>query len=83
MGELYYDLVDFIEKSELQGKVTMRFIDVLEDNLDGYDSVVKELEKGLGLPVTTINGKPRFNGELSVRKIWLAIQQINGEITNM
>jgi hypothetical protein len=74
MGELYQDLVSFIQKSELKDEVTLRFIDVMEDSLDGYDLVKGVLEKGHGLPVTAINGRPRFYGGFSIRKIYESIK---------
>lgn len=34
MGEMFEDLTIFLGKSELKDKVDVRFIDVIEDNLD-------------------------------------------------
>ncbi|MDT8900298.1 hypothetical protein [Anaeroselena agilis] len=76
MGEMYQELVEFMEQSELKDKVALQFIDVMADNLDGYESVKKVLDKGLGLPVTAINGKAIFYGGLSVPKIYDEVKKI-------
>lgn len=76
MGEMFEDLTIFLGKSELKDMVDLRFIDVMEDNLDGYESVKKVLDKGLGLPVTAINGKAKFYGGLSIRKIYEEIKKM-------
>lgn len=76
MGEMFQDFVNFIEKSEVKDKVTLRFIDVMEDNLDEYESVKKVLAQGYGLPLTVINGNARFYGGLSIEMIHEEIKKM-------
>lgn len=65
MGEMYDEFVRFIKDSDINEKVETEFVDVIEDGLEGYVEALKLLEKGYGLPLTLINGKPRFYGGIS------------------
>lgn len=76
MGEMYNEFANFIANSEFKEKVTLRFIDVFEDSLDGHESVKKVLDKGLGLPITVINGKVMLYGGLSTELIMEEIQKL-------
>lgn len=76
MGEMYQDLVEFMEKSEVKDEVTLQFVDVLADNLDEHVAVKKALDTGIGLPLTAINGEPRFYGGLSTWQVFSEIKEI-------
>jgi len=65
MGELFDGLVKFIEESEFAGKVEMKFVDIMDDRLDGYEMVKEYLEKGFALPLTAINGEMKLYGGIS------------------
>ncbi len=77
MGAMYQDLVEIMEMSDIKDRITLQFIDVIEDNLDGYESVKKLLDTDIALPVTAINGEPRFYGGLSVPMICEAVTEMD------
>ncbi|WP_222927259.1 MULTISPECIES: hypothetical protein [Thermosediminibacter] len=62
---MYDEFVEFIQNSDVKDKVDIKFIDVMEDSLDGYDAVKTMLEKGYGMPLTAVNGRLRFYGGIS------------------
>ena len=76
MGEMYQDLVGFMEKSEVKDEIALRFIDVLEANMDEHEAVKKVLDSGIGLPLTVINGEPRFYGGLSTWQVFSEVKKI-------
>jgi disulfide oxidoreductase YuzD len=75
MGDIYEQVVKFIESSDLKDEVTMNFIDVLEDNMDDYDYVRDLLERGYRLPLTIINTKAKMHGGISPDKVYKLIKQ--------
>lgn len=76
MGEMFDELADSLAKNELKDRITLTFVDVLEDSLDGHEIVRKVLDKGIALPVTAINGKPLFYGGLSPELILEEIRKL-------
>jgi disulfide oxidoreductase YuzD len=76
MGELYQKLVDFLAVSELKDQVQLAFVDVLADELEGHEAAKQAMEKGMALPLTVINGKVRFYGGLSTKKIYETIKTL-------
>lgn len=76
MGQMYDDFVRFIKDSDLNEKVETEFIDVIEDRLEGYDEALKLLEEGYSLPLTLINGIPRFYGGISNKMLYDAIKSL-------
>jgi len=75
MGEIYEELVIFINKSKLKDQVDLQFIDILDDNMDGHDKVREVLEKGYGIPLTAVAGTLRFHSGISNKMIYEAIQE--------
>lgn len=75
MRKMYDDFVDFLSRSDLRNRIDIKFIDVLRDDMDHYDHVMKAMEKGYGLPLTAINGKLRFYGGLPDRQIYRALMR--------
>lgn len=65
MGESYRELVDYFQKSDLQGQVELKFVDILEDDLTNYEYARQRLERGCVMPLTAINGKMRFYGPVA------------------
>lgn len=78
MGYLYQELVEIMEMSDIKDRITLQFIDVNEDNMDEYEAVKKLLDTGIVLPVTAIDGVPRFYGGLSVQMIYEAVTEMGG-----
>ena len=78
MEEGYQELVTFIKNSEIKDNVVTAFLDVMEDDMDEYEGVKLALNKGYGLPITAINGKPVIYGDLSSEKIYREIKKVLG-----
>ena len=62
MGEQFQELLAYIEASDLQGQVDLKFVDILEDDLTNYQYARQRLERGCVMPLTAINGKMRLFG---------------------
>jgi len=56
--------------------VETRFVDVSTDEISNYPEIEKILNR-VKLPLTVINGEPRFHGGLGVEMIVEAIKDIN------
>lgn len=66
MGEMYDTFVDFMSKSTLKDNLDIKFIDVfMDDFVDNYQYVIDAMNKGLGLPLTAVNGDLKFYGGLA------------------
>lgn len=76
MGEQFDELEQFLAGTELKEQIEIKFVDVMSDELEAYPSGKQALEKGLALPITVINGKARFYGGLSTKKIYTEINAI-------
>ena len=75
MDGAYQELVQVVEKSELKNSVEMKFIDIIKDNLDGYQDVKNMLNR-YGLPITAINGTPTLYGGLPAQRVYSEIKKI-------
>lgn len=75
MGDLYNELVKFIEDTTLKDSVEMQFVDLMEDGLIGHDYVKETLDKGYQLPITFINDQPVYAGGIDSRKVFLALKK--------
>jgi len=70
MGEMFEDLVQFCQESDLAAGVQLKFIDVFEDDLKGCDTAHTMFKNGFALPLVAINGVVRFYGGISHSKIY-------------
>lgn len=75
MGEMYEQLEEFIQASDMKDMVELQFIDVIDNDMDGYADVSVAMEKGFMIPLTAINGKLRFHKGISNEMIYDAITQ--------
>lgn len=75
MGEMYRDFEEQLRKSEICDLVESTFIDVFYDDLDEYKYVIDAMNKGFGLPLTSVNGELKFFGGLSGEMVVETIQQ--------
>jgi hypothetical protein len=50
MGELYQESADFLAESELKDRVSLTFVDVLTDELEGHAASKQALELGASQP---------------------------------
>ncbi|SNR99356.1 hypothetical protein SAMN05446037_1002277 [Anaerovirgula multivorans] len=75
MGDLYNELVKFMEDTTLKDSVEMQFVDLMEDGLTGHDYAKETLDKGYQLPITFINDQPVYTGGIDNRKVFLALKK--------
>lgn len=69
-GDLKYALVDKFGET-----IKFRYIDVASDEMKDYPEIRQILNR-VHLPLTVIDGKPRFHGGLSFEKISSAISEL-------
>lgn len=65
-------------KAKFGDKVAVTFIDVISDEFENYPDIKEILEK-VRLPLTVINGKPRFHGGLAPDMITDAVEGLIAE----
>lgn len=70
MGLAYEEFVDFLKNSNIKDNVETQFIDVLMDNLNDHESVIKAMQSGFTLPLTAIDGELKFYGGISNEMIY-------------
>ncbi|MFZ5975694.1 MAG: hypothetical protein ACOYU3_09920 [Bacillota bacterium] len=75
MGEMFDILEEFIEASDIKDKVELRFIDLFEEDIDGYADVSKAISRGFMIPLTAIDGKLRFHRGISNELIYEAVAE--------
>lgn len=75
MGEMYKDFEFYMMNTHIKDQVEMRFIDVYFDDLDDYRYVIDAINKGLGLPLTAVNGELKFFGGISGQMMMELIMQ--------
>lgn len=75
MGEMYEEFETFMKSSELKDQVEVNFIDVFYDDLDEYKYIIDAMNKGFGLPLTSVNGELRFFGGISGTMVMDLLQQ--------
>lgn len=76
MGETYEEFVNFLNNTRLRNRIDIEFIDILMDNMDEYESVLDAMNKGYGLPLTTINGNIKFYGGISNKMIFNSLSKL-------
>jgi hypothetical protein len=62
MGEMYDELVTFINDSNAKDKVDLSFIDIEKDGIEAHEDVRKAIEVGNRIPFTAIGGVLKFQG---------------------
>jgi hypothetical protein len=65
-------------KEKFGDKVAVTFIDVISDEFENYPDIKEILDK-VRLPLTVINGKPRFHGGLAPDMITDAVEGLIAE----
>ena len=65
-------------KEKFGDKVDFTFIDVVSDEFENYPDIKEILDK-VRLPLTVINGKPRFHGGLAPDMITDAVEGLIAE----
>lgn len=77
MGEMFDELVRFLQVSDVAAGVQCKFIDVLEDDLRGYDTAHAMFKNGFSLPLVAVNGLVRFFGGLSNGMVYDEVRKLN------
>lgn len=75
MWQMYNDLVKYIKSSNLKGKVKIKFIDIINDNIAEYPTAINLLRRGYSVPLVMINGNPKFQGEIPYKAIYNEIEK--------
>jgi len=73
---MYNDLYKFLEQTDVKDKFEMTFIDIEENDLSQYEDAKKVIDKGYGLPITLIGGKPAFSGKVDNYKAYKVLQKM-------
>jgi len=76
MGEMCDELKRFLRQSDLANEVEVQFLDVLEDDLSGYDTAHMMFKTGYALPLVAIKGKVCFYGGISNSMVYAEIRKM-------
>lgn len=74
--EMYEGFKEFLKDTDVKDKFELSFIDLNEDDLNRYPSERKLIEKGLQLPLTFIEGKVAFEGQVDNMKTYLIVSKM-------
>lgn len=74
--EMFNDLYKFLEQTDVKNKFEMTFIDIEETDLSKYEEAKKVIDKGYGLPITLIGGRPAFSGKVDQFKIYQVLKRM-------
>lgn len=74
--EMYEELKVFLEDTDVREKIELSFIDLNEDDLSHYQNIKQFIEKGYQLPLTFIDGKLAFTGQVDNMKAYLILSRI-------
>lgn len=77
MGEMFDDLVRFFQACDVAAGVQLKFIDVFEDDLRGYDTAHAMFKNGFSLPLVAVNGLVRFYGGISNRMVYAEVRKFS------
>lgn len=75
MWQMYNELNNYLRSSKIKGKVKVKFIDVLYDNIDDYPTITDLLKRGYKLPLVIINGVPKFYGGIPNESVYSEINK--------
>lgn len=76
MGEMYEELESFLGQSDLGAEVQVQFLDVLDDDLSGYDTPHTMFKNGFALPLVAIKGVVRFYGGISKTMVYDEVKKM-------
>ncbi|ABR48002.1 hypothetical protein Amet_1832 [Alkaliphilus metalliredigens QYMF] len=74
--EMYDEVNQFLRNTDMKDKYEMAFIDVIEDDLSGYEKVKEMLDKGYQLPLTLVAGRAAFAGKVDNEKLYQILKRI-------
>lgn len=76
MEEMYQEFIQFLSRTSIKKRIDIKFVDILMDDMEGYDSVVSAMDQGYALPLTAINGEIKFYGGIANKMIYNAIRKL-------
>lgn len=75
MWQMYNSLVKYINSSNIKSKVKLKFIDVIDDEIEDYPEALNILRRGYSIPLVMINGIAKFHGGIPYEAIYNEIQK--------
>ncbi|QNO15302.1 hypothetical protein HYG86_11270 [Alkalicella caledoniensis] len=75
MLEMFEEMNEFLVKKGMKDKVNVKFIDVMEDDLTGYENEVDILNQGYPLPITFIEKQAAFAGKVDNQKLYSILKR--------
>lgn len=76
MGQIYDEFVGILTRNNIRHHIDIKFIDVLRVDMDNYEYAMEAMDQGYELPLTAINGKIKFYGGISHKKIYGALRRM-------
>lgn len=73
---MFNELNQFLQKTDVKEMYDMSFIDLMEDDLIGYEKEQNVISKGYQLPIIFIEGKPVASGKVDNKKIYQFIKKL-------
>jgi hypothetical protein len=81
MGEMFDSLRTSLDASDVKGRCSLRFIDIIKDSDPEVNQVRQQVESGYSLPLTALNGKWSFYGGISNEKFYTKVRELLSENT--
>lgn len=76
MGELYEELLQFLQGSDVKERVELEFLDIRKVNVLDYDDIRVLFDRGYELPYCVIDGIVRYYGGISNDLIYKDIKEL-------
>lgn len=76
MLEMFEEIKGYLVEKGIKDKVNMKFIDLMEDDLTGYEEEVKIVNQGHPLPITFIGKQPAFAGKVDNDKLYEVLKSL-------
>lgn len=76
MWEMYSSLVKYIWSGDIKDGVEIKFIDVINDDIDKYPGILDILRKGYVIPLVAINRVVKFYGGIPYEAVYKEVEKI-------
>lgn len=76
--EMYQDLVDYMAASDIRNLVELSFIDLMDDDIEPYQTIKQLLNRGFSPPLIAINNKKYLHGGISKQQIHRVAKELLG-----
>ncbi|TCK98190.1 hypothetical protein EDC19_0608 [Natranaerovirga hydrolytica] len=74
--DLFKEFLEYIQDSDVQNAVQVKFIDIVKDELEAYDYAVAELKEGSIVPLVFINGSLESTEGIPTMQIYHTIKKL-------